>query len=485
MSKRIFTKQAKLPNIRDELIDPDRLTDALARAAQPDMLFQIAPAFEDAVLLGVDDPGPIVIDALETIARSLDPDAVVEHVRAGEDIAPGSLEGLEPVAIAARLINANRRQSIGIYLAGEGNALQKSARATALKQVDLGVASRLSPSADSVPFAIRIPYRGVEAAIEALLAASDGRFSHEGRACDCGLFQLDEANVDRVSILLGGGGGSGAPGGISGTGTPTDIVDSAMTCSFAGLDLDAQFTLHQRETLSRRRIGGVGRLIVESEVSVVIDRILGKNPADFQDQLADGSFGARLLAQLIRPSVAITRNLRERVGDIATGVLEDFADTLSAGAFGTLAAALANDILIPLGIDPDNPPEPIPTAQKLLLDVDSVRVGADRVDIVGGGRSVPRVPRAMIFGRRRQQNGRTRLLARAVLIEMRDTPPGNIVWSSATGTFVGSNIGASVVIEYEQGEALALAMSATDADLQTASIDGVATRFVLSSFFIA
>ncbi len=177
----------------------------------------------------------------------------------------------------------------------------------------------------------------------------------------------------------------------------------------------------------------------------------------------------------MRPAVAVSKDVRNLLGRIGTNLLEDFPD----GPFGILAAALVADILIPLGLDPTQPPPvPVPTAKKLQLDVDSLRVLDDRVDIIGSGRLVDRHPRAFATAVIRRQGTTTQVRATAGLFDMRNTNANDIAWTSSTGTFVGPATGRTVNVNYEGNEALSLGLTARDADLQVAGVNGVVKSVV-------
>lgn len=445
--------------------------DALKNASMPDFLFQLAPAFEDAALLGFDDPGPLVEDALRQLGVAIDPEAEVLSVPGGTPVDPASLAGLSLPLIALALANAKRRQSIGIYVTPSRNDGERALRKLALAEADLGVAERLVSAEPVVPFAIRVPYHGVEAAVRAPLARTNFRLSHEGAPCSCGLIQVDSVKVSRVAIFLAGGGGGGAPPGSSSTpGTPTNTVRTLVGCSLAGVDAETAFDLDLQETLVRKALGSVHKVTVTKDVDLRVRQLVGNNVVDKQAELAQGNLLQKLLAQLMRPAVAVSKDVRNLLGRIGTNLLEDFPD----GPFGILAAALVADILIPLGLDPNQPPPvPVPIAKKLQLDVDTLRVLDDRVDIIGSGRLVDRHPRAFATAVIRKQGTTTQVRATAGLFDMRNTNANDIAWTSSTGTFVGPATGNTVTVSYDGNEALSLGFTAHDADLQVASVNGV------------
>ncbi|MFL6713555.1 MAG: hypothetical protein ACJ8LN_11595, partial [Sulfurifustis sp.] len=401
--------------------------------------------------------------------------ATIVQVAAGDAIDAEALTQLPLPARIQPLRDAKRRQSIGIYATPPANAQVQASREQAVAEVDLQPWDRLGDRLGTVPFALRVPYRGAEAAARALYGTTGFRVSLDFKPCDCGPIAIGNIRIGRVSVVVTGGGGQGAPN----PDVPTDqaiatsTVATILSCSIAGADVAFAFDASVHEALEVPRVtGGPHRLAVKTTPNVGITRITSRDVPELASRLAEGNLGQKLLAALLRPAVFAVRGVQNVLGN----ALENLAPKDLEGLFSQLAEALATDIMLERK-PPADPGDPLPPAQKLQFDLTRslLKIGAEAVDM--GGSIVPadRRPAALVIGRARSVGDRTVVSAGARIQDFRNP---KFQWSTAVpgAQFVGGTTRSTVEVSYPSGSPLRLTFNVVDDDDLSITLDGEMQR---------
>jgi hypothetical protein len=423
------------PSRLDELLDRER------EEAQPHLVFQVAPAFADFALLGIPDPGPLLLGALQALADQLGAGVELVSVAGGRPLDAAQIaEG--QAGVFSGLVTHRRRQTIALYPPTDS---ARALREQACRAVDLGVSDRLSGS--SVPFAARLEYRGLEDLIEATLATTDGRLSHTFAPCACGLVQVESVSVRQLSVSLGGGGGLGAPSAPPPAGTSQRAVQTTFSCRIADIPAEFLFDVSLIEHLSTGEIRGVEKMLVDPTVAVTVRQIVGPGLPERVDELAAGDLGQRLLAQLLRPANRVVNRVRGATGEL----IERLAPDQVLGTFGEVGAALVPDIPIPREAPFEGP------LLKVQLATDRVEVSEDRVELIGRATVAPR---QVVVGFGATTIG-PRVRAQAVTADVRAP---TFLWSTDTGTIEGPANGRTVTVRYPAGAPYQLTLRVDNPD---------------------
>lgn len=444
-----------IPDVRADIGDAldrveDRFDDILdATQERPRIVFEVAPAFEDFALLGQDDPGPRLVGVLQPLVDALAPGAELVSVAAGvapteEQIAAGE------DAIGLALLVGRRRQVLGIYPRPGVQQL----RERGCREVDLGTIDRLAgvrPEDPFLPFALRVEYAGIEDVVRSTLAPVGNRMSHTFAPCACGPIQVDAVDVEQLRIAIGGGGGLGAPSSPPSQTTAVPVVVTRLSCRVADVgDITFAFDVLLQEAIEIAEVRGVDKLSVTPDVDVVVRTLTGGDLPERVDELAKGSTGQRLLAQLLRPANRLVKRTRQVVGD----QLERLAPDVVLGLFGEIAAGLGPDVLLERPAPFEGP------LQKVVLRIAGRTVGATAVELRGEARVVERTPLAgfvgtTVFG------GDDRQVVQAVTLDLRSP---TFRWTTSTGTIVGDADRTTVRVEYPPGADHQLTLAVTHPD---------------------